>query len=221
MQTNESSVSSGSEASESQRIQGLLDRCRRGDRSALDTLYELLYDELRVVARRHLREWGDGAGETLNTTALVHESYLKVAGGGLPRGRERAQFFAVASQAMRSVLVDCARRRMAAKRGGGEIRVTLHEGTLAVGEAEADLLVLDDALERLERKLPRLARVVECRFFGGMSAREISDALDVSVRTVERDWTRARAYLMTLLEGGADGETGGSPPSAETSHVPA
>jgi RNA polymerase sigma-70 factor, ECF subfamily len=180
-------------------IEMLLEACRTGDASALDRLFHLLYDELRIIAHRHLRSLhGDGAC-TLNTTALVHESYLKLAGGAPVRGSGRAQFFAVASRAMRSILVDYARRGAAAKRGGDLVRVTLQEGMAAGDARAADLLAVDAALTRLAENLPRLAQVIECRFFGGMTVAETAEALDISPRTVERDWTRARAYLATIL----------------------
>jgi RNA polymerase sigma-70 factor, ECF subfamily len=179
-------------------VERLLHGCRGGDREAFDRLFDLLYDELRVIARRHVRELGD-AGQTLNTTALVHESYLKLAAGAEPRWRQRVQFFAVASRAMRHILVDYARRRRAEKRGGGLVHVTLHDETVATENRTAELLELDDGLSRLAAKLPRLESVVECRFFGGMSVEETAEALGVSPRTVERDWTRARAYLFQMM----------------------
>lgn len=180
-------------------IEGLLEACRAGDGRALDRLFHLLYDELRIIAHRHLRSLhGEGAC-TLNTTALVHESYLKLAGGAPVRGAGRAQFFAVASRAMRSILVDYARRGAAAKRGGDLVRVTLQEGMTAGDGRATDLLAVDAALTRLAENLPRLAQVVECRFFGGMTVAETAEALDISPRTVERDWTRARAYLAAIL----------------------
>jgi RNA polymerase sigma-70 factor, ECF subfamily len=180
------------------RIEALLAACREGDRTALDRLYHLLYDELRIIAHRHLRGLG-GDARTLNTTALVHESYLKLAGGAPVRGRERAHFFAVASRAMRSILVDYARRSAASKRGGDLVRVTLQEDITQAAGRGADLLAHDAALGQLAENLPRLGQIVECRFFGGMSVQQTADALAISVRTVERDWTRARAYLATLL----------------------
>jgi RNA polymerase sigma-70 factor, ECF subfamily len=183
----------------------LLRGCRDGDRAAFDRLFSLLYDELRVIARRHLRDLGEGGGRTLNTTAVVHESYLKLVGGAEPRWRERAQFFAVASRAMRHILVDHARRRAAEKRGGGMVRVTLHDDTTAASDRTVELLELEDGLERLAARLPRLESVVECRFFGGMTVEETAEALGVSPRTVERDWTRARAYLVQMMGAEASG----------------
>jgi RNA polymerase sigma-70 factor, ECF subfamily len=176
-------------------VDALLRGCREGDRDCFDRLFALLYDELRVIARRHLRELGSGGSATLNTTAVVHESYLKLAGGAEPRWQERAQFFAVASKAMRHILVDYARRRAADKRGGGMTPVTLHDDTTVAEDRTVALLELDDGLARLAARVPRLESIVECRFFGGMTVAETAEALGISPRTVERDWTRARAYL--------------------------
>jgi len=165
----------------------------------LDEAYAGLYEDLRAMARRKLR--GEREGHTLNTTALVHEAYLRLAELEPAECRNRAQFFALASRAMRGILVDHARRRSAQKRGGGAALVTLH-GEIGEGSEErtVDLLALSDALDRLAEHDPRLVRLVEFRFFGGMSMSEIAELLDVSVRTVERDWVRARAYLFRLLD---------------------
>ncbi len=181
-------------------IATLLHACSNGSGAAFDELFAVLYDELRLIARRHLRELGRGnGGGTLNTTALVHESYLKLAGGARPAGRERAQFFAVASKAMRHILVDYERRRCAAKRGGGRICITLEESAAATPGRTSELLALDLALDRLAARAPRLEQVVECRFFGGLSVEETAEVLGVSNRTVERDWSRARTYLYQML----------------------
>lgn len=168
----------------------LLNAARQGESVALERLLPLVYDDLRRLARRQLgREYAE---RTINPTALVHESYLKL-GGGAMLAHDRAHFLAIAARAMRQVLVDQARDRNAAKRGGGIWeRTTLTDGAW-VGEFGADrMLELDEALATLE---PRQRQVVECRFFGGMEEREIAEALDVSERTVHRDWLKARAYL--------------------------
>jgi RNA polymerase sigma factor (TIGR02999 family) len=168
----------------------LLHAARQGESAALERLIPLVYDDLRRLARRQLgREYAE---RTLDPTALVHESYLKL-GGGAMVARDRAHFLALAARAMRQVLVDRARDRKAAKRGGGAWeRTTLTDGAW-VGEFGADrMLELDEALATLE---PRQRQVVECRFFGGMEEREIAEALDISERTVHRDWLKARAYL--------------------------
>jgi RNA polymerase sigma factor (TIGR02999 family) len=176
-----------------------MDAAPRSTRGVLDHDYARLYDELRILARRHLRN--TRAGHTLDTTGLVHESYLKLA--DLPGGswRSRAQFFALASTAMRHILVDYARARGAQKRGGGALQVTLHPEMAAADQPIIDLLSLDEALTRLGSVSARMERIVECRFFGGLSVAETAEATGASVRTVEREWTRARSYLYQLLFG--------------------
>jgi len=168
----------------------LLQAAHEGDSAAVDRLLPLLYDDLRRLARRELgREYGE---RTLSATALVHEAYLKL-GGGAMAARDRAHYLAIAARAMRQVLVDHARDRKAAKRGGGLWeRTTLTDGAW-VGEFDPDgMLALDEALGEL---MPRQRQVVECRFFGGMEEQEIAVALGVSERTVHRDWVKARAWL--------------------------
>jgi len=173
----------------------LLEDVRAGKSEALERVLALVYDDLRRLARHQLgREFGE---RTLNATALVHEAYLKLAGSGaLPAG-DRAHFLAIASRAMRQVLVDHARERKAAKRGGGEwARTTLTDGVW-VGEFQPDdVLVLDEAIAELD---PRQRQVVEYRFFGGMEEREIAEVLGISERTVHRDWVKARAWLYRRL----------------------
>lgn len=177
-----------------------------GDTEAFDRLVEVFYDDLRAIAHRHLRSEGDN--RTLTTTALVHEAYAELCKRTRPEWRGRAPFFALISRVMRHVIVDFARRRHAAKRGGLNVRVPLDESAALVNGQLVDLLALSDALDWLEAREARLARVVECRFFGGMSESEIAEALGVSTRTVERDWQRARALLFTVLgaERRADGD---------------
>ena len=168
----------------------LLRAAGAGEPAALERLIPLVYEDLRRLARRQLgREYGE---RTLNATALVHESYLKL-GAGAMAARDRPHFLAIAARAMRQVLVDHARERKAAKRGGEAWeRTTLTDGAWA-GEFDPDgMLALDEALAGLE---PRQRQVVECRFFGGMEEQEIATALGVSERTVHRDWTKARAWL--------------------------
>lgn len=178
-------------------LPGLVDSWSRGDAAALDRLVEIVYPELRAIAHRQLmRERGD---HTLNTTALVHEVYLKLAGQTGPAWHGRGQFFALLSKVMRHVLVDYARGHGAAKRGGRRVRVTLRQEDSIRSDGLVELMALDQALERLAEKDERLARVVECRFFGGLREAEIAVALDISERTVIRDWHRARAYLYQML----------------------
>jgi RNA polymerase sigma factor (TIGR02999 family) len=198
-------------------ITSLARRWRSGDPAALDRLIELTYDDLRRIARRHLRLGQQGG--TIDTTSLVHEAYLKLAGSGGGGGEwlGRAQFYAFCSQAMRRILIDYARQAAAAKRGGGMLRVPLDTNTAVLEREAIELLALDDALKQLEARAPQMVRVVECRFFAGLSVGETAEALSVSSRTVERDWSRARAYLRQLLgpgEGrGQDAPEGAQPAS--------
>jgi RNA polymerase sigma factor (TIGR02999 family) len=165
-----------------------------GDAGALDRLVPLVYDELLRLAHRQLaREHGS---QTLQTTALVHEAYLKLLGGGWMGAADRPHFLAIAARAMRQVLVDFARRRKAAKRGGGMMNATLSDGDHPVEFPADDLLALDRALEQLDS---RQRQIVECRFFGGMEESDIAAALGISERTVRRDWVKARAWLHRSL----------------------
>jgi RNA polymerase sigma factor (TIGR02999 family) len=172
----------------------LLEAAVGGDSQAMDRLVPLVYEDLRRVAHRQLDR--EGGGHTLQTTALVHEAYIKLATGGAMSATSRAHFLAIAARAMRQVLVDYARRRKAAKRGGGVISVTLGDEAGAADTSADDLLALDDALNQLE---PRQRQVIECRFFGGMEEKDIAEALGISERTVRRDWVKARAWLYREL----------------------
>jgi RNA polymerase sigma factor (TIGR02999 family) len=178
----------------------LLREWRAGDDAALDRLVPLVYDQLRAIADRHLAH--ERAGHTLSPTDLVHETYLGLVDQAGVDWQDRAHFFAIASRTMRRVLVWHARKRHAAKRDGG-VPVTLEEGlTIAPGEdgpGVVDLLALHDALERLEATDPRLCRVVECRYFGGLDVVETATALGTSPATVKRDWQAARAWLRLAL----------------------
>jgi RNA polymerase sigma factor (TIGR02999 family) len=172
---------------------------RPGDEpAALDGLIESAYQELRAIA--HHRLAARGGNGTLSTTALVHEAYLKLADQPRSKWRDRSHFFAVASLAMRHVLVDCAKARATLKRGGAGHRITLDEENIAVDDQADALLQLNDALDRLATVEPRLAKVVECRFFGGLSEEEIADTLGITVRTVRRDWVKARVMLRRVLD---------------------
>lgn len=183
-------------------VTGLLRAARSGDRAAFDRLLPKLYDELREVARWQLRR--EAEGHTLNTTALVHEAYLKLVGQQVD-WQDRAHFRAIAARAMRQVLVDHARRRGAAKRGGDWQRTTLDDERLPVEAGLDELVVLDDALERLEALDRRLRQVVEFRFFGGMTEEEMAEVLGVTVRTIQRDWVKARAWLYKELYSNEEG----------------
>lgn len=193
-------------------LEHLVQRWTDGDREAFDGIVEVLYDELRAMAHRHLR--GERPDHTLTTTALVHEAYVELSRRTGPAWRGRAQFFALLSKVMRHVLVDYARQKKAVKRGGGEVRVDM--GDPAAGaDGLVEILSVNRALEQLEARDARLARIVECRFFGGMPESEIAEALGVSTRTIERDWTRARSYLQALFSASPPEETSGVERAAE------
>ncbi|MEM6285571.1 MAG: ECF-type sigma factor [Bacteroidota bacterium] len=192
----------------------LIAAAREGDRGALDVLLPRVYDELRQIAHARLRR--RRPGETLNTTAVVHEAYLKLTAGETPPFEDRAHFFALAARAMRFVLVGYARDRTAQKRGGASRDLPLDEAlaVAADGEADAhDLLALDAALDRLGARSARLAETVELRFFGGLTHDEIAEATGRSAPTVKRDWRRARAYLYQLM---SDPEADGDPPPPDS-----
>jgi len=178
-------------------ITRLVLRWSAGEEDAFNRLLPLVYDDLRRIAGRHLRS--QASFPTLNATAVVHELYLDLVDQTRASWRDRSHFFAVASKAMRHIVIDYARRKGAAKRGGDRVQVPLHPNIAMTQESMPDLLALDEALTELEERDPRLAQVVECRFFGGMTAKETAEVLDVGLRTVERDWTRARAYLQRSL----------------------
>jgi RNA polymerase sigma factor (TIGR02999 family) len=179
----------------------LLQAVRAGDAGAVDRLVPLVYDELKGMAQREL--YREAAGHTLHATALVHEAYLKLAGGGMP-ATDRAHFLAIAARAMRQVLVDHARRRKAVKRGGDLVRTTLTDAGNPVEFRPDELIALDEALEQLD---PRQRQVVEFRFFAGMEEKEIAEVLGVSDRTVRREWVKARAWLYRSMY--PDGREGG------------
>lgn len=176
---------------------GILDEPRSPRQDSLDRLLPVVYEELREIAHRHLAEHGHAG--SLATTGLVHEVYLKLVDQSRMEWRDRAHFFAFSAVAMRHILVDRARARAALKRGGVRRPVTLDEETIPVDDCAEVLLAIDDALDRLAAVEPRLAKVVECRFFGGLSEKEIAQALGISERSVERDWAKARMLLRRAL----------------------
>jgi len=181
-------------------ISQLLRDLSQGRREALDSLLPLVYEELRRIAHGQLR--GERTGHTLNTTALVHETYLKLVKIEQVQWQDRAHFFAVAARLMRRILIDYARASKRDKRGGTAVHVTLDDGVdMAVSQAE-DLLVLEEALTRLEELNERQCRVVECRSFAGMSVEETAAALGASPATIKRDWALARAWLNRELGDG-------------------
>jgi RNA polymerase sigma factor (TIGR02999 family) len=180
-------------------ITALLQRWGEGDEGALGPLVELAYDDLRVIAHRHLRRSSDDA--TLRTTALVNQAYLKLAGVGPGHWPSRGHFFAFCSKAMRRILIDHARRRQSSLDRERRLGHPPGGDADAVDAEATEILAVEDALEQLAGQDERLARVVECRFFGGLTTAETAEALGVSRRTVDRDWTRARSYLYRILEG--------------------
>lgn len=183
------------------RITRLLLAARSGDQEAFDALLPLVYDELRGLARNRMR--AERAEHTLSPTALVHEAYLKLLGYEDVAWQNRAHFFAVAARAMRQILVDHARRRTRQKRGGNRVRVTLEPRMRTFDPAPREIVDLDQALSRLEEEHERRARVVVCRFFGGMQVDETAEALGVSAATVKRDWAAARVWLNRELGNGS------------------
>ena len=166
--------------------------------SAVEQMLPLVYEELRRIARRQLKN--EGVGHTLNTTALVHEAYLRLAAPSHLDIGGRAEFLAIAAMAMRRVLIDYARQRTAQKRGGVLMRVELDDIEVAADGRAEQLVALDEALTALAVSNPRLARVVDCRFFGGMSQEETALALQLTPRTVRRDWTKARMWLAMAMD---------------------
>jgi len=174
-------------------ITGLLLAWGGGDRAALDKLMPLVYQELRRLARRQMRR--ERPGDTLQTTALVNEAYLRLVDYERIRPRDRAHFLAIAAQAMRRILIERARRRRADKRGSDAQRVSLEEAADVAGERAADLVALDDALHALAAIDSRKSQLVELRYFGGLTIEETAEVLGVSTPTVERDWRTAKIWL--------------------------
>lgn len=175
-----------------------LRRARDGDRGALDRVFERIYGDLRRIAHAQLRS--ARRGDTLRTTALVNEAYLKLVGSERLEVADRGHVLSLAARAMRQILVDYARERRAAKRGGDAQRAALDSAELAVDAVGGELLAVEGALVRLEALDARLARIVELRFFGGFTEAEIAELLEVHERTVRRDWRKARAFLFAALE---------------------
>jgi len=178
-----------------------------GNQAAQEKLVPLVYDQLKRLARRYMRR--ERAGHTLQTTALVHEAYLKLVGQHSPHWQDRAQFYGTAAELMRRILIDHARRHLREKRGGTQVILPLEEGLAFTPEHSEDLLKLDEALDRLSKLDPRQSRIVELRFFGGLSVEETSRFLNVSPITVKRDWAVAKVWLYGELrpDHGDDGKT--------------
>ena len=191
-------------------VTALLVEIANGNQAAQEKLVPLVYDQLKRLARRYMRR--ERAGHTLQTTALVHEAYLKLVGQHSPHWQGRAQFYGIAAQLMRRILIDHARRHLREKRGGTQVIVPLEEGLAFTPEHSEDLLKLDEALDRLSKLDPRQSRIVELRFFGGLSVEETSRFLNVSPITVKRDWAVAKVWLYGELrpDHGDDGKTVGT-----------
>jgi RNA polymerase sigma factor (TIGR02999 family) len=181
-------------------VTGLLKAWSSGDQVALDRLTSLVHGELHRIARRYMRN--ERPGNTLQATALVNEVYLRLVDVKNVDWQHRAQFFAISAQIMRNILVDAARARGARKRGGEVVRVNVDDAPLLSPEPDAFILALDDALTAFARIAPRQAKVVELRYFGGMSEEETAEVLKSSPRTVRRDWQFAKAWLQHELSGG-------------------
>jgi RNA polymerase sigma-70 factor, ECF subfamily len=184
----------------SHEITQLLLAWSNGDREALDRLFPLVYAELRRLAKSYMRK--ERVGHTLQTTALIHEAYLRLIDAGQVEWQNRAHFFGVAARAMRQILVEMARERGCQKRGGGARHVSLDEAMTISAGLDDDLVALDEALGALAQFDARKAQIVEMRFFGGLTEEEIAAALGVSPETVRRDWRLARSWLRRKLSGG-------------------
>ncbi len=179
-------------------VTGLLLEWQQGDSAAFDKLTPLVYEELRRMAHRYMQQ--ERAGHTLQTTALVNEAYVRLVGQQKIEWQSRAHFFAVTAQVMRHVLIDHARQRHYAKRGGGAQHVSLGDASLMTQERAAELVALDEALDELAQLDPRKGRVVELRYFGGLSLEETAEVLKVSLMTVRRDWRAAKAWLYRRMK---------------------
>jgi RNA polymerase sigma factor (TIGR02999 family) len=175
-------------------VTALLKAWSAGDPAALDRLTGQVYEELRRIARRYMRN--ERAGNTLQTTALVNEAFLRLVDVKGVEWDQRAQFFAIAAQMMRRILVDAARARGSNKRGGGAVKINVDDVLVASPERDSSLIALDDALEEFAKLAPRQAKVVELRYFGGLNEEDAAEVLNVTARTVRRDWNFAKSWLM-------------------------
>ena len=171
----------------------LLNNYSQGDKFALEKILPLVYEELRTISSKYLRD--EHRQHTLQTTELVHEAYLKLIGDEKLTWENRSHFFGIAARSMRQILVDYARKRKSQKRGSGETKLSLENAELVVGESEEELINLNDALDKLEKLEERSCKIVELRFFSGLSIEETAKMLNISVGTVKRDWNFARAWL--------------------------
>lgn len=188
-----------------QEVTQLLADWGRGDKSAFDKLFPLVHEELRRIAQRQMSH--ERPGHTLQATALVNEAYLKLAGNEGFEWRDRAHFYAVCAQVMRHVLIDHARAHARDKRGGGAVQVSLNDAIALSEQRAEELVALDEALRSLEHLDPQKGRIVEMRYFGGLSIEETAEVLDISPRTVRREWRRAKAWLYRMISEGVADET--------------
>lgn len=184
--------------SDQDQVTQLLVRWSEGDSSAIEQLTPLVYQELHRLAHKHIQQENDG--HTLQTTALVHEAYLRLVDQRNIRWQNRAHFFAVSAQVMRHILVDYARKKSSAKRGGVAQKVTLDDGAVVWKERSTELIALDEALQQLAEIHPRRSKVVELRYFGGMNNKEAAEVLKISEASIERDWRFAKAWLYRELQ---------------------
>ena len=181
-------------------ITQILMRCNEGDEQALDELVPLVYRELHNIAHRYLRR--ESETRTLQTTALVHEAYLKLVDQKRAKWQNRAQFYGVAAEIMRRILIDNARKRLSHKRGGGAVKISIDAGTVDVSDERAgELVALDEALKKLAEIVPDKAKLVELRYFGGLSIEETAEILGVSTATVTRQWRVVKAWLYDEISG--------------------
>jgi len=188
-----------------QEVTQLLADWGKGDRSALDKLLPLVHSELRRIAQRQMSQ--ERPGHTLQATALVNEAYLKLAGQQGFDWQNRAHFFAVCAQVMRHILIDHARAHARDKRGGGAVKVSLNDALVVVEDQTAHFIALDEALRVLERLDPQKGKIVELRYFGGLSVEEAAEVMNISPRTVRREWQRAKAWLYRMMTEGIEDET--------------
>jgi RNA polymerase sigma-70 factor (ECF subfamily) len=188
-----------------QEVTQLLADWGKGDRSALDKLFPLVQSELRRIAQRQMSQ--ERPGHTLQATALVNEAYLKLAGQQGFDWQNRAHFFAVCAQVMRHILIDHARAHARDKRGGGAVKVSLNDALVVAEDQAAHFIALDEALRVLERLDPQKGKIVELRYFGGLSIEEAAEVMNVSSRTVRREWQRAKAWLYRMMTEGIEDET--------------
>lgn len=180
-------------------ITRLLIDWRNGEAAAFEQLVPIVYDELRRLARAFMRR--QNPGHTLQTTALVNEAYIRLVDSDKVNWQSRTHFFAISAQLMRRILVDAARRRQSQKRGGDRVQITLDERIDIPLENETDMVALDEALKRLAEFSPRQCRIVELRYFGGLTEEQVAEVMEISARTVRRDWSLARAWLYRELTG--------------------